>query len=951
MKQKTGFVQHALMLLCVCLLALNARAMTVDVVENTTSGIQNADYTATLEDGTVLGFKYRNFVGAITTTTSLTVPDSLRFNGSVQAVTAIGYYPAVDFNRSPNLTVLTIPSTVTTIYSLPATISDIHLLGETPPVFYGGSDSYGININTPDCRVWVPQSAYTIYQATNWAEGDLVYEGWQPRSVTVSVATVGLLGQQVLSQVDQWTDVEHLTVSGHLNTTDMEYFSKMVHLRRLDLSQTDITTISGCNGLTRLREVVLPETVTTIGSRAFTGCVRMRDINLPETITSVEEYGFNNCRNLLSVSLPMATTIGSSAFWYCSGLTSISLPAATTIGSEAFSYCSGLTSITLPAATTIGSAAFEYCSGLTSITLPAATTIGSFAFYVCSGLTSINLPMAKTIESDAFRECSGLTSITLPASLQTLGGSCFDDCSSLKDIYCHVAAPFSTECFSRSFPSGVTLHVPAFSATAYKLHSDWGYFDRIEAMDESVDELRLSSNFGITSFTGLADKASVTVGYDTKNKTAGHLTVSADGAFALSSFNQHLTRYGNSRYYTDYVSTLLANSPLTADAVGVTMTVGTDCWHFISLPFDVNVSDIRVPDGTQWVIRRYSGANRAALSTDTWIDMPSGTTLQAGEGYILQCTDVNNRTGSIEFTFPAADTNNKNNIFATGDVTKALETNASDYTQHRGWNLVGNAYPSYYNTAALTHNGVITVWDGSNYSAYSLMDDQYVLRPFEAFFVQCPTDANSLTFGASGRQHETGDATDNNSMGAPRRSQADRHVLNLVLTNGEYADRTRLVINAKASADYETSCDAAKMMSDELQVPQLYMVDNGIRYAIDERPLGSGMFNLGMRAGSNGSHTLRLQETAPEGMTVMLTDRETGRQIDLSNGEGYTFTASAGICDSRFMLAIGGNVTGIDRVTNDELRMTNEVYDLQGRRVTSPQRGVYITQGRKVVVR
>ena len=497
----------------------------------------------------------------------------------------------------------------------------------------------------------------------------------------------------------------------------------------------------------------------------------------------------------------------------------------------------------------------------------------------------------------------------------------------------------------------MTLHVPAFSATAYKLHKDWGYFDRIESMDESVDELRLSSDFAITSFTGMADKASVTVGYDTENSTTGHLTVSADGAFALSSYAQHLTRYGNSRYYTDYVSTLLANSPLTADAVGVTMTVGTHCWHFISLPFDVNVSDIRVPDDTQWVIRRYSGANRAALSTDTWIDMPSGTTLQAGEGYILQCTDVNNRTGSIEFTFPAADTNNKNNIFATGDVTKALETNASDYTQHRGWNLVGNAYPSYYNTAALTHNGVITVWDGSNYSAYSLMDDQYVLRPFEAFFVQCPTDANSLTFGASGRQHETGDATDNNSMGAPRRSQADRHVLNLVLTNGEYADRTRLVINAKASADYETSCDAAKMMSDELQVPQLYMVDNGIRYAIDERPLGSGMFNLGMRAGSNGSHTLRLQETAPEGMTVVLTDRETGRQTDLSNGEGYTFTASAGICDSRFMLAIGGNVTGIDRMTNDDIRTTNEVYDLQGRRVASPQRGVYITQGRKVVVK
>ena len=447
MKQKTGFVQHALMLLCVCLLAPSAWAMTVDVVYNSSSGIENADYTATLDDGTVLGFKYGydySFVGAITTATSLTVPDSLRSNGSVKAVTSIGYSSTVDFSQAPNLTILTIPVTVTNVYSLPAAISDIHLLSETPP-----SVNY-----VPYARVWVPQSVYTTYQATNWAEGDLVYEGWQPRSVTVSVATAGLLGQQVLSQVDQWTDVEHLTVSGHLNTTDMQYFSKMANLRRLDLSQTDITTISGCNGLTRLREVVLPETVATIGSSAFSGCVRLRDINLPETITSVEEYGFNNCRNLLSVSLPMATTIGSSAFWYCSGLTSISLPAATTIGSEAFSYCSGLTSITLPAATTIGSAAFEYCSGLTSITLPAATTIGSAAFWYCSGLTSINLPMAKTIESYAFGICSGLTSITLPASLQTLGGSCFDDCSSLKDIYCHVAAPFSTECFSRSFQIG-----------------------------------------------------------------------------------------------------------------------------------------------------------------------------------------------------------------------------------------------------------------------------------------------------------------------------------------------------------------------------------------------------------------------------------------------------------------------------------------------------------------
>ncbi|MBR1726112.1 MAG: leucine-rich repeat protein [Muribaculaceae bacterium] len=97
---------------------------------------------------------------------------------------------------------------------------------------------------------------------------------------------------------------------------------------------------------------------------------------------------------MTSVTIPNSvTTIGSGAFSFCSGLTSVTIPnSVTSIGGGAFSCCSGLTSVNIPnSVTTIGDDAFYGCSGLTSVTLPnSVTTIGYSAFYGCSGLTRID---------------------------------------------------------------------------------------------------------------------------------------------------------------------------------------------------------------------------------------------------------------------------------------------------------------------------------------------------------------------------------------------------------------------------------------------------------------------------------------------------------------------------------------------------------------------------------
>ena len=105
------------------------------------------------------------------------------------------------------------------------------------------------------------------------------------------------------------------------------------------------------------------------------------------------------------------TSIGDRAFYWCESLTSITIPnSVNSIGSFAFSGCSGLTSITIPdSVTSIGDRAFEECANLTSIAIGSGVTfIGSKAFYGCRSLTEISVSENnETFKSIYGNLCSG----------------------------------------------------------------------------------------------------------------------------------------------------------------------------------------------------------------------------------------------------------------------------------------------------------------------------------------------------------------------------------------------------------------------------------------------------------------------------------------------------------------------------------------------------------------
>ena len=230
-----------------------------------------------------------------------------------------------------------------------------------------------------------------------------------------------------------------------------------------------------CCELASLKNLVIGNSVTTIGKFAFTSCTGLQKVTIGNSVTAIGGGAFEGCSGLTTVTIGNSvTTIGGRAFTSCSGLTEVTIPnSVTTIGERAFYSCTSLTEVSIPnSVTNIGSSAFEDCTELKTVTIGnSVTTIKSFTFSWCTQMESVTIgEKVESIEDFAFSHCDNLTAVISKAMTPPqIWAMTFDDYAMTLYVPAGCKPKYAEAKYWNNFTdireTGVTLHTVTANAT------------------------------------------------------------------------------------------------------------------------------------------------------------------------------------------------------------------------------------------------------------------------------------------------------------------------------------------------------------------------------------------------------------------------------------------------------------------------------------------------------
>ena len=810
--------------------------------------------------------------------------------------------------------------------------------------------------------------------------GNIRFESVESQYMNIHLSAPGTLGNEALSHVNTLPEMHFLRLSGKMNASDWNDISKMTGLTAIDMTNVDIETIpvkaftntsirfidfptklktigdnafdnrlltgplvlpEGLDSIGKeafqknyITEVTIPESVRAIGVTAFYDNESLKSATLNNSMESISQSLFNYCQKLAVVhGGKNVKIVDQSAFSGCDSLRSISDITPVTINSSAFYNCRKLESLNFSRIKSIGYESFYNCFGLKEADLTTLTSIYGRSFIGCTGLKKVTLGNdITTIKSEAFKGCDALEEVVLGSSINSLESNCFYSTkNALKRVYITAPAPPAVGTAPFYSPSSVTLYVPEYAMVSYKLDNYWSKFTKVEPNPNTPDKVNLYKKLELTSNARIPNSTDIYLGYGSS------LIVNGNNPQAFGNYKQHMDM--EDRYTSSLISrcNAMTSAASTLQYYFDATSSGYGCWHYVCMPFDVKRSEITpLTEGRAIAVRYYDSESRATNgASGNWKDVPADSVLHMGKGYIFRI----NNGGSVEL--PATEETH-NAIFRSEAISTPLKEYAAVESANAGWNFVGNPYPCYYDIYYMDFAAPITMWSISNrtYSAYSAADDEFVLMPSQAFFVQKPELVDAITFQPAGRQiNKTIDHSALAMRRAARSKQVQRKLVDVALTCADRTDRTRVVVNANASDDFCADNDAVKMMAYE-GTPQIYTIAGADQLAVNEGAHRGGSVALGMYLPADDAYTIAVDR---DELGAKLLDY--GVEVEMP----YTFSAAEGYLDDRFTLTFEAPTTGINTVATDA-DADNAIYTIDGRRVNSTaQKGIYIQNHKKIV--
>ncbi|MBQ0057537.1 MAG: leucine-rich repeat domain-containing protein, partial [Bacteroidales bacterium] len=710
-------------------------------------------------------------------------------------------------------------------------------------------------------------------------------------------------------------------------------------------------------GCRDLEKVTIPASVKNIGYYAFTevgngywdeyGNYRRTPISL--RISDIDswldteigyEWGnggaFSNVGTLFigdsdepveDIVIPAGTTeLKRNTFAGFSCLKSVTLPdELKTIGSGTFSR-TDLAEVKMPENLNyIGSYAFSGCTNLENVEFTdSLKTIDEYAFTNCCKLKKVELPpYLQTIGVSAFANCQSLTDILIPASIQEIGDYAFLGCDNLKTVIATTVEPITINQNTFSTYRTANVYSPKTSYWKYYWNTQWNQFLSVNEYGKKFGKHYGYKYFYLRGHHGgkkedfeIDDETGPVYGAEDE-ETGEEEAPDADfgeesgiivGGEQIQELGDiHLSHNGNNG-----ASVIAkAEGKVHIENLYVDIKTQKNRWYFFCFPFDINPGEATFDGSYVWYL--YDGEARALNGNGGWKKVAADGVMQSGNGYIFQ--------GAVNGTLTI---HVKDITIDASDNSTNMITYQSDNKNDASWNLIGNSNYAYYGISDLMLEEPVTVYNNEtgNYEAVRAGDDDYEFYPFQAFFVQKPDDKESVDFSNS--KKNTKNMSDEKKAkkssapaAAPKMADSMRKIINLEFTQADVendsvkaaSDRTRIVVNPAKSTDYETDCDAAKFIAENM--PQIYSLDNnGVMYSINERPMENGIVKIAVKADKKGLYTISASRLDCD---AMLCDLETGSEVDLAKGD-YTFAADAKTYTDRFKLVLIAGTTEISSV-------------------------------------